>query len=65
MSTQGTRQGFFSSLQNLSVTVMAMLQTRMELLGNEVEIGAASFRGCAESSQRNGLRVPAVSESCR
>ena len=38
MSTQGTRQGFFASLQNLSITLMAMLQTRVELLGNEVEV---------------------------
>ncbi len=38
MSTQGARQGFFASLQNLSVTLTAMLQTRMELLGNEVEV---------------------------
>lgn len=38
MSTPGTRQGLFASLQNLSVTLLAMLQTRMELLGNEFEV---------------------------
>lgn len=38
MSTQGARQGLFASLQNLSITLMAMLQTRVELLGNEVEV---------------------------
>lgn len=37
MSTPGARAGFFSSLQNLSITLMAMLQTRAELLANEVE----------------------------
>src|SRR5690606_14632605 len=38
MSTPGTRQGLLVGLQNLSITLMAMLQTRMELLGNEVEV---------------------------
>jgi uncharacterized membrane protein YqjE len=36
-STPGTRQGLFASLHNLAITLMAMLQTRLELLGNEVE----------------------------
>lgn len=38
MSRQGTRESFFASLQNLSITLMAMVQTRVELLGNEVEV---------------------------
>jgi uncharacterized membrane protein YqjE len=38
MSTPGTRQGLFAGLQNLSITLMAMVQSRMELLGNEVEV---------------------------
>lgn len=37
MATQQARQGLFASLRSLSITLMAMLQTRMELLGNEVE----------------------------
>ncbi len=38
MATPGTRLGLFASLQNLSITLMAMLQSRMELLGNEFEV---------------------------
>ncbi len=38
MSKPGGRAGFFAGLQNLTITLMAMLQTRMELLGNEVEV---------------------------
>ncbi len=38
MATQEARQGLFASLRSLSITLMAMLQTRMELLGNEVEV---------------------------
>jgi uncharacterized membrane protein YqjE len=38
MATQGARQGLFASLQNLSGTLLAMLQTRVELLGNEIEV---------------------------
>jgi uncharacterized membrane protein YqjE len=38
MATQGARQGLFASLHNLSGTLLAMLQTRVELLGNELEV---------------------------
>lgn len=38
MPAQGAREGLLASLQNLSITLMAMLQTRVELLGNEVEV---------------------------
>ncbi len=38
MANPGQRRGFFSSLQNMGVTLTAMLQTRVELLGNEVEV---------------------------
>lgn len=37
MSNPGERAGFFASVQQLSITLMAMLQTRMELLDNEFE----------------------------
>ncbi len=37
LSTPGGRAGFFAGLQNLTITLMEMLQTRAELLGNEVE----------------------------
>jgi len=37
MPPQGARQGLFASLQHLTVTLMGMLQTRIELLGNEVQ----------------------------
>lgn len=38
MSTSKGRDGFFAGLRQVSITLMAMLQTRMELLGNEFEI---------------------------
>lgn len=37
MARPGGREGLFASMQNIAVTLMAMLQTRLELLGNEVE----------------------------
>ena len=38
MNTPGARQGTFSSLKNLAATLLTIGQTRLELLGNELEI---------------------------
>lgn len=38
MSTPSARQGTFGSLKNLAATLLAMGQTRLELLGNELEM---------------------------
>lgn len=38
MGNEGGRKGFFASLQNLTTTLVVMLQTRVELLGNEVQV---------------------------
>ena len=37
MAEPGGRAGLFASLPGVAATLMAMLQTRLELLGNEVE----------------------------
>lgn len=37
MAELGRRAGFFASLQDVGATLVAMLQTRLELLGSEVE----------------------------
>jgi len=37
MANQGGREGFFAGVQNITVTLMAMLQARLALLGNEAE----------------------------
>lgn len=36
MANPQGREGFLASAQNMTITLMAMLQTRLELLGNEV-----------------------------
>ncbi len=38
MSKHEGGNGFFANLQSLTISLMAMLHTRMELLGNEVEV---------------------------
>lgn len=38
MGNEGGRKGFFAGLQNLTTTLVVMLQTRLELLGNEVQV---------------------------
>jgi|GEM_PF-1551748 len=38
MSKPAGRVGFFAGLQHLSITLVGMLQTRVELLGNEFEV---------------------------
>jgi uncharacterized membrane protein YqjE len=38
MANEGGREGFFANLQNLTTTLVVMLQTRVELLGNEVQV---------------------------
>lgn len=37
MSGSGSREGLFASLKNIAVTLVAIGQTRLELLANEVE----------------------------
>lgn len=38
MASPGGREGLFAALRNIAITLLAMGQTRLELLGNEVEI---------------------------
>ena len=38
MANEERREGFFANLQHLTTTLMVMLQTRVELLGNEVQV---------------------------
>ncbi len=38
MATPGAREGLVASLGNLVTTLVTMAQTRLELLGNEVEV---------------------------
>ena len=38
MNKPGAREGFFSTLQSIAVALLAMVQTRVELLGNELEV---------------------------
>lgn len=38
MNKPGAREGFFATLQSIGVALLTMLQTRVELLGNELEI---------------------------
>ncbi len=37
MTKPGGREGFFAALQNIAATLLAIGQTRLELLGNELE----------------------------
>ena len=37
MTKPGGREGLFAALKNIPVTLLAMSQTRLELLANEVE----------------------------
>ena len=38
MTSPGGREGLFAALRKIAITLLAMGQTRLELLGNEVEI---------------------------
>lgn len=38
MADPGQRPGLFAALQNVSATLLAMAQTRVALLGNELEV---------------------------
>ena len=38
MTSPGGREGLFAALRNIAITLLAMGQTRLELLGNEIEI---------------------------
>ena len=38
MASPGGREGLVAALRNIAITLLAMGQTRLELLGNEVEI---------------------------
>ncbi len=38
MASPGGREGLFAALRNIGITLLAMGQTRLELLGNEIEI---------------------------
>lgn len=43
MPMQEPRQGLFAGLKGLSVTLIGILQTRLELLGNEVQVEKLLF----------------------